>query len=143
MKKKKLVYDVGLNDADYKVQEFTTVVDENGKEGRKLAWMCPFYRKWTEMLKRCYSPIYQERHPTYIGCSTCRDWLVFSNFKMWMETQDWEGKELDKDILFPGNKVYGPATCVFVDKRVNTFSTECNASRGKYLIGVSWDSMGE
>ena len=142
MKKKKLVYGVGWNDADYQVQEFTTIVDENGKKGRKLAWMCPFYLKWTEMLKRCYSPRYQEIRPTYIGCSICGDWSVFSKFKSWMEIQDWEGKELDKDILFPGNKVYGPATCAFVDKRVNTFSTECDASRGKYMIGVSWDSVG-
>ena len=55
-----------------------------------------------------------------------------------MENQDWQGKELEKDILFPGNKVYSAETCVFVDAKVNLFLTECNASRGDCMIGVCW-----
>lgn len=53
--------------------------------------------------------------------------------------QDWEGKELDKDILFPGNKIYGPDTCVFVDARVNTFMGEKKSTTEGSLIGVTFD----
>ena len=136
--KKKLVYGVGIMDADYTVQEFIYVLDENGKKKRKRIRVCPFYEKWKSMLARCYYEQEQERHPTYKGCSVCEEWLTFSNFKRWMEKQDWQNRQLDKDILFPGNKVYSPDTCVFVDQRVNKFLTENTASRGEYLIGVCW-----
>ena len=135
---KKLVYGVGINDADYKVQEWITVEDGDGKKKRKLAWRCPFYSRWTGMLERCYSARFQEKCQTYKGCSVYKDWLTFSKFKQWMETQDWECKHLDKDILFHRNRVYSPETCVFVDGRVNSFVLECNASRGQWMIGVHW-----
>ena len=88
------------------------------------------------MLARCYSAKFQEHCPTYTGCTVAEDWLKFSNFKDWMEKQQWEGKQLDKDILFEGNKVYGPDTCVFVSPMVNTFTIDSGAARGKWLIGV-------
>lgn len=116
-----LVYNIGINDAKYKLKG------------------CHFYETWKGMLRRCYSENYQKMKPTYIGCSVCEDWLTFSKFKAWMEIQDWEGKQLDKDILFPGNKVYSPETCVFVDSITNSFITESNSSRGEYPIGVSYD----
>ena len=47
------------------------------------------------------------------------EWHRFSSFKAWMEKQDWEGKHLDKDLLVPGNKEYGPSTCIFVSNEVN------------------------
>ena len=140
MERDKLICGVGTNDAEYVVQEYTTIgYTEGGKRKRKLVWKCPFYSRWSDMLNRCYSLKYQERRPTYIGCSVCDDWLTFSNFKAWMETQEWEGKQLDKDILFHGNKVYSPETCVFVDREVNSFILERNSSRGQWMIGVNWD----
>lgn len=91
------------------------------------------------MLNRCYSDKLQDRYPTYKGCSVSNDWLKFSNFKSWMMTQDWEGKHLDKDLLFEGNKVYGPETCVFVTQTVNKFTTDGGAARGEWLLGVIRD----
>jgi hypothetical protein len=38
-----------------------------------------------------------------------------------MSGQQWAGKELDKDVLHPYNRVYGPATCCFVSKNLNNF----------------------
>ncbi|WCO82202.1 hypothetical protein vBPpSSYP_220 [Pseudomonas phage vB_PpS_SYP] len=58
-------------------------------------------------------------------------------FREWMMQQDWENKDLDKDLLLPGNKVYGPDTCVFVDKATNYFLTDSKAIRGEYPIGVT------
>lgn len=125
---KKLVCGVGINDADYIVQPNVM--------GKQIP--CPYYQVWCSMLKRCYSTKRLNKFPTYRGCYVCEEWLTFSNFKAWMETQDWKGKHLDKDILTVDNKLYSRLHCVFVSDDVNLFVTDCRASRGKYMIGVSW-----
>lgn len=125
---RKLVHGVGVNDSDY----MTNHKDKFGK------WsICPFYRKWKNMLKRCYSTSDQNKYPTYNGCIVSDEWVYFSNFKSWMEKQDWQGKQLDKDILVQGNKVYGAEYCIFVTNAVNTLFVDQRASRGKYPLGVS------
>lgn len=123
--RRKLVYGVGVNDADYYVKP---VVD-----GKRAA--CPFYVVWSGILRRCYSNEWLIKSPTYKGCSICEDWKVFSNFKSWMEKQTWEGMEIDKDILVPGNKVYSPENCAFVDSMTNCFMLDCGAIRGKKNVG--------
>jgi hypothetical protein len=128
----KLVQGVGLNDANYNVTLYENV---DGK--RKMVWVCPYYARWCHMLKRCYSEKYHEKQPTYIGCSVCEEWLTFSNFKCWMESQSWENKQLDKDLLVVGNKEYGPDTCVFVTSIVNTFLNDSGNARGEFPLGVS------
>ena len=138
MKAKKLVYGVGINDADYATKKWETI-EVNGVRKQKLVWECPYYRVWVDMLRRCYSSKFQERHPTYKGCSVSEEWLRFSNFKRWMENKDWEGMQLDKDILFEGNKVYSKETCVFVTKGVNMFTIDRGNDRGEWMIGVSWN----
>ena len=60
-----------------------------------------------------------------------------------MEKQDFEGKQLDKDLLFVGNKVYSPETCIFVSPMVNSFTLDSGAARGEWLIGVSWHKQTE
>ena len=133
-KRNKLVFGVGINDADYNVYRYDYL---NGKRIR--VWVCPFYQTWKSMLKRCYSEKYHQEYPTYKGCSVCDEWLIFSNFKRWMEQQDWEGKQLDKDLLIEGNKIYSPDTCIFVDHKINSFVIDRNNDRGQYMIGVHWD----
>ena len=109
MKAKKLIYGVGINDATYQVSDRSS-----GKEVR-----CPFYILWKNVLARCYSPAYQKNNTTYIGCSVDHRWYSFMAFRAWVETKDWKDKQLDKDILVLGNKVYGPDTCMFVDRKTN------------------------
>ena len=138
MKAKKLVWGVGINDADYVVQKKENI-EVNGKRKQRRVWECPFYRTWKDMLRRCYSDKYQERQPTYIGCSVSEEWWRFSNFRAWMVTQDWEGKQLDKDLLIEGNKVYSPETCVFVTRLVNSFTIARGNDRGEWKIGVNWN----
>lgn len=135
----KLVFGVGINDAGYVVRKWETVGYVDGKQKQKMVWICPFYRVWHSMLNRCYSSKYQESKPTYKGCSVSEEWLTFSNFRAWMVTQDWQGKQLDKDLLFEGNKVYSAEACAFVSHSVNSFTTDSGAARGDWLIGVSWD----
>ena len=127
-KRDHLVYGVGINDADYEVYPRV-----DGKVFR-----CPYYATWISMLGRCYSDEFQDRQPTYKGCSVHPDWISFMNFRKWMMKQDWQGKALDKDLLVKGNKVYSPSACVFVDAMTNTFTIDCGRSRGEYPLGVNF-----
>lgn len=113
----KLVYGVGINDADYVIRPLV-----NNKQV-----YCRIYNTWTRMLERCYSDLYHATSPTYIECSVSPEWHKFSNFKEWyLQQGDVTGKDLDKDILYPGNKVYGPDTCIFVDRKLNTLLKKFN-----------------
>ena len=106
-----LIYGIGVNDANYNVKI---------KKNNKSIWACPFYIKWHSMLSRCHSSYLQKIKPTYIGCSVTPEWHYFSKFCLWMENQNWKGMELDKDILVKGNQVYGPDTCCFIPKPINS-----------------------
>lgn len=125
-----LIYGVGINDADYCIEYLDEITNKRKK--------CIFYKKWVGMLERCYSDKLKIKHPTYKDCSVVPEWLSFMNFRRWMEKQDWKGKQLDKDLLFEGNKLYGPDNCVFVDRKVNTFVLDCGAVKGDYPTGVSF-----
>ena len=143
MKPKKLLFGVGVNDAGYVVNKRETIGCIDGKQKQKTVWICPYYQVWRNMLMRCYDAKFQERQPTYKNCTVSTEWLIFSVFKSWMEQQDWEGKHLDKDLLFEGNKVYSHETCVFITGAVNNFTTDSRAARGEWLIGVNWDKTAE
>jgi len=126
IKRNKLVCGVGLNDADY-----ITAPKINGK-----LEVCYYYQTWKDMLIRCYSPRENKRSPTYIGCTVCDEWLIFSNFKKWMELKDFKGKRLDKDLKVSGNKIYSSNTCMFVTCAINNLLTNHAAKRGQYPQGV-------
>ena len=126
MNPRRLVYGVGINDSNYVTQQSVS--------GRKV--ICPFFQRWKNMLERCYSKKYLDKHPSYNGCTVCEEWKRFSIFKVWMEKQDWEGKDLDKDTMFIGNKVYSPETCVFIPRRINTILGSRSKLRGDYPLGV-------
>lgn len=128
-----LVCGAGVNDSGYRVKK-EALVDGVTRQ----VWVCPFYQAWKSMLERAYCPKHKKKRPTYKDVTCCEEWLLFSNFKAWMLTQDWEGKQLDKDLIEPGNKEYKPSACVFVSKSLNSFLTENDASRGPYPIGTHW-----
>lgn len=86
----------------------------------------PFYRIWSDMLRRCYDVKWQERFPTYKGCTVCEKWLNFQTFCEDFTKIDgydlWEreGADLDKDTKYYGNKHYSLETCRFVTHQENT-----------------------
>ncbi len=121
--KKSLINGKGINDADYKIRT---------KEG-----LCPFYQKWQSMIKRCYAEEFHKYRPTYKDCSVCEEWLLFSNFKDWMINQDWENKQLDKDILGQGNKIYSPEYCIFVTSEINNLIITEKKPKSGLPSGVS------
>ena len=99
------------------------------------------YETWKNMLGRCYDKKYHKRHPSYIDCKVCNEWLNFQNFAKWYEENYYEveGEKmcLDKDILVKDNKVYSPDTCVFVPQRINLLFVKNNKNRGDLPIGVN------
>lgn len=99
------------------------------------------YLKWHDMLVRCYNAKFHGRQPQYKGCAVCEEWLNYSNFKAWYDQNKIRDMELDldKDILFKGNKVYSPETCCFVPHAINTLFLSKKADRGDYPIGVSYE----
>jgi hypothetical protein len=127
--KRKPLYGIAINDADYVVSSKV-----NGKRD-----LCPFFRVWVNMLKRCYCRPCQIKQPTYRGCTVGPEWLTFSNFKAWMQGQEWEGKELDKDILHPGNNVYAPEHCMFVTRAINSLMNPRAPRHASIPTGVWFD----
>jgi len=117
---RRLVQGFGINDVDHATEK------------------CVFYGAWIHMIRRSYDAKFQGRNLTYIGCSVCEEWRYFSKFKEWMKSQDWQGKQLDKDILIEGNKLYSPDTCAFISAATNTLLNDCGARKGKYPTGVSF-----
>ena len=122
-----LTYGIGVNDVDYAV---------NTRVGSKQVH-CPFYQTWVNMLKRCYSEGWKKKYPTYEDCFVCEEWHSLKNFRAWMESQDWEGNQLDKDLLVKGNKEYSPETCAFVPRWLNNILLAPKSVDSKYPLGVS------
>ena len=107
--------------------------DENGKVKKS-------YISWTNMLKRAYCSEFKIKHPTYTNVSVDKEWHCYANFEKWYNENYYnvgdEKMELDKDILFKGNKIYSPETCIFAPRRINVLFVRCDAIRGDLPIGV-------
>lgn len=121
------VYGIGyIGEGKYKMSK-------NGK-----AVKC--YEVWIKILQRCYDDICHKDRPTYNQCEIYEDWLNYQNFAEWYYKNyyevDGERMTLDKDILFKGNKLYSPETCIFVPERINTLFIKCDNKRGNYPVGV-------
>lgn len=122
--KRKLVEGIGYNDVEY-----LTSQREN---------TCPILVKWKSMLRRCNKNI--KDLPTYVDCLVEDKWKRFSNFKNWIEKQgDFENLTLDKDLLYPGNKIYGEAYCCLIPHRMNAIINLSVKGRGQYPYGVTFN----
>lgn len=101
------------------------------------------YKEWYSMINRCYSDKYKSNKPTYKCCSVSEEWHNFQNFAKWFHENYYkvesEQMNLDKDILYKGNKIYSPNTCVFVPRNINLLFIKSDASRGEYPIGVNFN----
>lgn len=114
-----------------------------GKRDKKVKDCSPYILQlWKNMLKRCYSVSYHLAQPTYSDCKVCDKWLIYSNFERWVLSQDnWQDKELDKDILSLGCKLYSEDTCMFVPQEINKLLTVKSISKEReFPIGVSYNS---
>lgn len=100
--------------------------------------ICPFYSRWLNVVRREHCADFLDKNPSYLGVTVQDGWLKRSNFEAWMKTQNWEGLDLDKDILFQGNRHYGPYTCVFVPQRINKLLNTNKSRERKYPLGVTY-----
>lgn len=102
------------------------------------------YTVWEKMLERCYSKSFQEKRPTYLGCTVSENFKDFQFFADWCNKQigfgnnDWQ---LDKDIIIRGNKLYGEENCVFVPMEINCLLLSSKVNRGNCPIGVHFDKQ--
>jgi len=117
--RRKKIFGVGIIDVPYNI--------------KYKGEYCPYCKVWASMICRCYS---KNKREMYVGCTVCDNWLILSNFRRWMEKQDWKNMCLDKDILILGNKEYNPNGCVFVTVYINTMFQ--NTKHSKKLKGVQY-----
>ena len=89
---------------------------------------CPYYARWRSMLKRVTKDV------EYKDVTVSSEWLKFSVFRAWMVTKDWEGNEIDKDILTIGNKVYSSDNCCFVPAELNKLLHNTYKLKGYYEL---------
>jgi hypothetical protein len=105
------------------------------------------YRAWRGMLQRVYSPQDAATAETYGNVEVCPEWLNFQNYAAWYY-QQMNGRPpvsfkwvVDKDLLVPMNRLYGPTTCALIPQPVNSVMTFRRASkRGQHItlpLGVS------
>lgn len=102
------------------------------------------YNHWSRMLVRTYGERQQNQFPTYKDVSVCKEWLCFQNFAEWcvnqefFDAKDSKGRcyELDKDLLYKGNKVYSPETCCFVPHQLNKAIPFTDGVRGDKFVGI-------
>lgn len=109
LKNKQLCQGVGLND----------ISDE--------CFSSPAYREWYNMIVRCYS---KSKPSNYKDCTVDKRWHLYSNFKPWFDEHYVEGWQLDKDVLFKGNRIYSPDACCFVPQDINGLITRHKKAQG-------------
>lgn len=99
------------------------------------------YRTWSAIMSRCYNEKSLKKHPSYIGCTVCEEWLNFQNFGKWFEEnfnpKTMQGWNVDKDILVKGNKIYSPEYCMIIPKILNN-SFVSTSKKKEGTVGVNY-----
>lgn len=126
IKRRKPLFGIGINDAPY-------ITNPRTKGVRSV---CPYYTVWRDMLRRAYDLKFHKINPAYCDVTVCREWHYFVEFRKWMEKHNWKGKTLDKDIIIPGNKIYSPDACCFVEKKINCLMSAGYSGDRKFPTGV-------
>lgn len=102
------------------------------------------YNLWSGVLERVYCPKLHKKRPTYNNVILCPEWHNFQEFTEWCQWQKGfkeNNFQLDKDLLSNRNlKEYGPETCCFLPRELNTCLVFGNERNG-HLPGVYWDAQ--
>jgi len=128
LKKRNKIYGLGVNDADYIVKSKSIL---GGYD------VCPYYRVWENMMARVHKASKHGYSSKYDEVEIDEEWLSFMNFRQWMKSQNWENKQLDKDLMGNG-KLYSAKSCVFLSPELNKALVVRNGY--KQTMGVSWDT---
>ena len=123
-----LVYGVGINDV--MIPYFTGT--------RTWRTWCGIIRRTDKRDLKWLTGTGKEQ---YADCTLDPRWFKLSVFKEWIEQwDDFQNKEVDKDLLIPGNRIYGPDTCLMVRPVVNKWFKTKKSGGGDLPRGVSWNS---
>lgn len=95
------------------------------------------YSVWVKMIKRCYNP--SQKESSYKDCFVCDEWHNFQNYAKWFYKNYVDGFDVDKDLMFKGNKEYCPEKCCFVPRQINNLLVLKKSKRGKYPLGCCMD----
>lgn len=122
------VHGFGINDRKYPVRSETKEISKE-------------YATWRGMIGRCYHRTENRKiaYKRYDGCSVSDFFKYYSNFYEWANKQKGFGVsefDLDKDLLFKGNRVYSEDRCVFLPSEINTAIQANRSDRGEHPIGV-------
>lgn len=142
----KVMNDIRFKPDDWSKRAMRPTVCKRGYHGSEnVDCTSKSYHRWCDMLNRCYNEKFHKRQPQYKGCKVCEEWLNYSNFKVWCDQNKSYDMplDLDKDILWKGNKVYSPETCCFVPHSVNTLFLSGKKSRGALPLGIHYDKSKE
>lgn len=97
------------------------------------------YGIWAGMLNRCYNNL--PKYSAYNDCTVDNEWHSYAAYKKWYKDNFYKIEDevmcVDKDILYKGNRIYSPKTCIFIPATLNTLLEKSLKIRGKYPIGVS------
>lgn len=121
------VYGVGY----FGIGEYSSRPTSNGPQ-------CICYKRWKEMIGRCYCKECAEYNSYGArGVTVCDSWLNYQNFARWWE-ENYLGEEydLDKDVINKNSKQYNPENCCFLPREINTALTSRRRERGDLPIGV-------
>ena len=108
----------------------------------------PIYKLWYAVLTRCYDEKFHIKQPTYKDCYMGNEWLGLVNFSNDLEhilgyncIKDYPNIQfdLDKDILFNGNKEYSMDKCCFVPHAINMFIACHHRTNTSGYEGVSYN----
>lgn len=104
------------------------------------------HQLWSSLNKRCNKEAESRKgRPWYLESEN--DFKDFQSFVDWCQCQygynlrDEKGNlwQIDKDLMFIGNKIYSPDTCLFVPSKINSILLSSRAIRGDYPIGVTFN----
>lgn len=104
-----------------------------------------FYLEYSyhgSMMTRATAKRYKDKFPTYKDVSVEGNIKDYNYFVEWSRQQVGFGKQgwvLDKDVLFPKNKIYSEETCVFIPAVINSFYAFVKTTNtNEFPFGVSW-----
>lgn len=101
------------------------------------------YGSWSGMLYRCYNKKFKEKYPSYRECYSVDSWHCYQTYADFYENCPYRepGWHLDKDLLVPGNKIYGPETCVYLPPSINN-KLFYSPIRNQYGLRGVWYDVG-
>lgn len=83
------------------------------------------YTRWNDMKKRCRKGMEPNwKWLTYADTEMSTEFQDYQKFVPWHMAQIGYGFDkyhIDKDLILPGNRVYGPDTCVLLPAALNQF----------------------